>query len=108
MNIVETQSGTRVYRVTFVPKSHVIVEFIRDGNFVSMKKFEVGDNAIYDSFQLDYVGRIKSIGVKTVTISSGWTSCSSRRLGPYEFASRNWDFDLERITKKNAEVSMHI
>ena len=67
MNIVEYVSGTRKYRATLVPGKHIIVEFFRDDQFVSMRKFEVGDVAEYDSFNLSYTAPIVSIGKSTVT-----------------------------------------
>lgn len=65
------------------------------------KTFKIGDQAIYDSYNLYYFGTIVGIGPKTVTINSG---CSDRmkRLNIQQFVSRN-SCDFEARKKHNAE-----
>jgi len=106
MNIVEYVSGARRYKATLVPGKHIIVEFFRDDQFVSMRKFEVGDEAEYDSFNLHYTGQIVSIGKATVTIKNSWGD--RRRLKAQDFSWRNWDFNAAEIARRNAETSQHI
>lgn len=106
MNIVEYVSGARTYKATLVPGSHVVVEFFRDGQFISMRQFRIGDEAEYDSWNLHYTGRIVSIGKATVTIDPGYDS--KRRLKATDFAWRNWNFNSEEIARRNAETSQYI
>lgn len=61
--------------------------------------FSIGSDAVYDSYNLEYVGQIVSIGEKTVTIRDGQTV---RRLSIAEFASKNHDYDPLRIIARNA------
>jgi hypothetical protein len=105
MNIIEYVSGGRRYRATLVPGKHIIVECFRDDQFVSMRKFEVGDVAEYDSFNLRYTAPIVSIGKSTVTFN---VYDSKRRLKAENFAWRNWNFNAEEIARRNAETSQHI
>jgi len=106
MNIVEYISGPRKYRVTLVPGAHVIVEHFRDDQFISMRRFEVGDEVEYDSFNLSYTGPILSIGKKTVTVESSFKG--KRRLKAEEFGWRNWDFNAGEVARRNAETSQSI
>jgi len=106
MNIVEYVSGLRKYRVTLVPGQYVVVEHFRDDAFVSMKRFEVGDEAEYDSFNLRYTGPILAIGAKTVTVES--TLRGKKRLKAEEFGWRNWNFDSGEVARWNTEVSRSI
>lgn len=106
MNIVEYVSGNRKYRVTLVPGVHVIVEHFIVDRFVSMRRFEVGDECEYDSFNLRYTGPILAIGKKTVTVES--TFKGKKRLKAEEFGWRNWSFDSSEVARHNAEVSRSI
>jgi len=106
MNIVEYVSGARRYRATLVPGKHIIVEFFRDDQFVSMRKFEVGEEAEYDSYNLSYTGKIVSIGKSTVTIKNAWGD--GKRLKAQDFAWRNWNFNSEETARRNAEISQSI
>jgi hypothetical protein len=106
MNIVEYVSGTRKYRVTLVPGVHVLVEHFKNDQFVAMKRFEVGDEAEYDSFNLSYTGPVVSIGAKTVTLKT--SGGITKRLKAEEFGWRNWDFDATKTARRNAEVSQTI
>ena len=105
MNIVEYVSGARRYKATLVPGKHIIVEFFRDDQFVSMRKFEIGDVAEYDSYNLHYTAPIVSIGKSTVTFK---VYDGKKRLKAENFAWRNWDFNAEEIARRNAETSQYI
>ena len=105
MNIVEYVSGARRYKATLVPGKHIIVEFFRDDQFVSMRKFEVGDVAEYDSYNLHYTAPIVSIGKSTVTFK---VYDGKKRIKAENFAWRNWDFNAAEIARRNAETSQHI
>lgn len=74
--------------------------------------FQIGDFAEYDSYNLSYYGKIVAIGEKTVTIEerhkNGNIRADRHRLNLENFASRNWDFDLERIEKENQIESQYI
>jgi hypothetical protein len=106
MNIVEYVSGNRKYRVTLVPGVHVIVEHFRDDRFVAMRRFEVGDECEYDSFNLHYTGPILAIGKKTVTVES--TFKGKKRLKAEEFGWRNWNFNAGETARRNAAISQMI
>jgi hypothetical protein len=106
MNIVEYVSGLRKYRVTLVPGAYVVVEAFKNDQFVSMKRFEVGDEVEYDSFNLSYTGPILAIGPKTVTVES--TFRGKKRLKAEEFGWRNWNFNAAETARRNAETSQSI
>jgi len=106
INIVEYVSGLRKYRVTLVPGQHVVVEHFQDDQFVSMRKFEVGDECEYDSFNLSYTGPILAIGKKTVTVESSFKG--KKRLKAEEFGWRNWNFNSVETARRNAEISQSI
>lgn len=105
MNIVEYVSGARRYKATLVPGKHIIVEFFRDDQFVSMRKFEVGDVAEYDSYNLHYTAPIVSIGKSTVTFK---VYDGKKRIKAENFAWRNWDFNAAEIARRNADISQSI
>jgi hypothetical protein len=62
----------------------------------------VGDIAEYDSYNLSYTDKIKSITDKTISFQNG------RRLILEEFCWRNWDFNLIDVQKRNNETMMVI
>ena len=64
------------------------------------KVFELGDDAVYGSFNLVYTGRIVAIGEKTVSIED---MGRTHRLDLATFNRRNWNYDAERIRKHNNE-----
>ena len=70
--------------------------------------FNIGDIAEYDSYNLKYMGKIVKITANTVTIDGKNTGVGNKRLSLYEFAWRNYDFDLEKISAQNHETSLHI
>jgi len=106
MNIVEYVSGNRKYRVTLVPGQYVVVEHFIVDQFIAMRRFEVGDEVEYDSFNLSYTGPILAIGKKTVTVES--TFKGKKRLKAEEFGWRNWNFNAGETARRNAEISQSI
>jgi hypothetical protein len=62
--------------------------------------YEVGDEAEWDSFNWSYIGRIVSIGAKTVTIEPG-AGEKKRRLSLAEFSRRN---DIGTVAEKRAHA----
>lgn len=106
MNIVEYISGNRKYRVTLVPGQYIVVEHFIVDQFVAMRRFEVGDECEYDSFNLSYTGPILAIGKKTVTVESSFKG--KKRLKAEEFGWRNWNFDPVETGRRNAEISQSI
>lgn len=61
-------------------------------------RFEVGGVAVYHSFNLKYMGKIVSIGRKTITIED---TNERRRLNWLDFVRLNWDFNEARIISEN-------
>lgn len=94
------------YTVEIEPKKSIIVQ--REGH--APTKFEIGDWAIYDSWNLYYTGIIRQITEKTVTIESypNTNNAKKHRLKIHNFSWRNYNFDAERIRQENAETSMYI
>jgi len=68
-------------------------------------RFELGDVAEYDSYNLSYTGIITSIAAKTVTIVSyfGTSSATTHRLSLEKFEWRNREFSAEKTFKRNSE-----
>lgn len=69
------------------------------------KTFNIGDQAEYDSYNLDYTGEIVAIGAKTVTVEDHG---EKHRLDLHAFAWRNWDFNAQRIFEDNCDTMMRI
>jgi hypothetical protein len=94
-----------------IEKNKSIQIFVERSNQVTIaRKFEIGDIAEYDSFNLSYTGVIESITDKTVTIIAykGSSNEKKHRLDVYTFCWRNHKFDLEETRARNAETSMYI
>lgn len=83
------------------------------------KRFEIGDIAEYDSYNLSYTGPIRAISVKRISIGTGWSRNGSSRVTPgdpeklksldiHAFDWRNYDFDAEATAVRNHETMMHI
>jgi len=69
--------------------------------------FKVGDTAVYDSYNLQYLGTIEKITAKAITIRPE-VGGRTKRLDLYTFSRRNSFFDLETIQIRNDEVSQTI
>jgi len=65
------------------------------------RTFNIGDWAEYDSYNLNYTGKIVAIGKNFVTIDASDTGRSCKRLDLHTFSWRNWDFDLKKIAEHN-------
>ena len=68
-----------------------------------MRRFRVGDVAERGSYNLVYMGPIRSITPKRVTIEDDERTGRTKSLDIEQFHSMNWDFDLERAKKQNRE-----
>lgn len=101
-----SKSGSRTFRTTLVPNSHVILETLVDDTVIQMKKFSVGDIAEYDSFNLSYYGPITAITTKTISIEK--TGGDKARLKPDQFAWRNYDFDANKASAANSIAGMYL
>ncbi len=77
-----------------------------NGNIVRV--FKMGDMAEYDSYNLSYLGTIKSITEKTVSILPRFGNGSVRRLKVGEFCWRNYKFDMEETNAQNLATSYSI
>lgn len=67
--------------------------------------FRIGDEVEHGSYNLVYTGKIMAIGPKTVTVNDFGKSV---RMDLYDFINRNFDFDLEKVRKQNADTMMCI
>jgi hypothetical protein len=79
------------------------IQIYRNGT--ACRSFQVGDEAEYDSYNLNYTGTITAITDKAVSILKYG---ETRRLNIYEFCWRNWDFDAVKTAARNAEEMMYI
>lgn len=70
--------------------------------------FNLDDEVEYDSYNFVYTGPILKIGQKTVTIDKGSGYSKNVMLDLHTFILKNWDLDLESISKRNIEVSYSI
>ena len=99
--------GNVSYRVFVQPGQYVEIHTRRGEDVTNVTKFRVGDPAEYDSFNLKYIGVIKSITAKTVTVQPRGDR-SAKRMKLEQFSWRNADFNLDRITRENAETMNYI
>lgn len=67
--------------------------------------FEIGDVAAVGGMNLTYMGRIRSITAKTVTVveNEGTRNEKAHRLSLYRFDDLNWDFDATEAARRNSE-----
>lgn len=79
------------------------------GEFKEGKKFDrvfkIGDTVEIGSYNLIYTGEILSISEKTVTIDD---SGRKKRMSLYDFINKNYDLDLEKISKHNQNEMYYI
>jgi hypothetical protein len=64
------------------------------------RTFKVGDEVEYHSWNLTYTGKLVAICPNTVTVDDGGTK---HRMNLADFIDKNWDFDLDKINKRNSE-----
>lgn len=66
-----------------------------------LSRYKIGDAAVYDSFNLVYIGRIKSIGASRIAIVDDGKVHS---LDLAKFSRKNWDpATIEKSLKRNQE-----
>lgn len=77
-----------------------------------VRRFKMGDLAEYHAYNYVYVGRIVSISDKRVIIEKELGARGGEppkaSLDIETFDTKNHDFDLETIKKRNADTSLHI
>lgn len=66
------------------------------------RRFRIGDDAEYNSYNLVFFGPIVAIGAQTITIRDKH-STRNHKLDLATFSRRNRDFSVEAATKRNAE-----
>ncbi|AHM59347.1 hypothetical protein D770_05400 [Flammeovirgaceae bacterium 311] len=69
------------------------------------KTFKVGDHVEVDSYNLIYTGAILAIGEKTVLVEC---HSKNKRMNLAEFVRRNYDLNLEKIARSNADTRQYI
>jgi len=72
---------------------------------------KVGMLAVYDMYNFKYLGEVKSIGEKTVTITAykgHEYNEKNHRLNFYTFAMYNGQYNVDKWIKENREVSYTI
>lgn len=62
----------------------------------TVKHYEIGDQAEYDSYNLVYFGEITKITAKSVFIRAYPTDTSQKRLSIEKFVDKNWDDDAPK------------
>jgi hypothetical protein len=104
INITIGTGGYDTYEVELEPKKWISVS--RKGS--TPTRFEIGDTATYDSYNLVYTGEIVQISEKCVTIRPKYETKKTKRLKLSEFCWRNWDFDAEQTALRNSETMTYI
>jgi len=101
------------YQVDIVKGKSIVVQCDRTQKTNS---FNVGDMAEYDSYNLSYYGPIIAITDKRVTIIcrhdvkryNAGEKVKKHCLDLYTFCFRNYNFELNRVSKENFETSLVI
>jgi len=72
--------------------------------------FKLGDQAVYGSYNLTYVGVITGVSAARITVTEGHGGRNPRNhcLSIYEFNWRNRHFDLQDIQEQNARMMQSI
>jgi hypothetical protein len=63
--------------------------------------FQLGDTAVYGSYNLIYTGTIISIGAKSVTVRHYEGGDKVSQMDFNEFSRRNFDYDAEEVANHN-------
>ena len=82
-----------------------------DINYFYSGLIKVGMLAVYDMYNFKYLGEVKSIGEKTVTITAykgHEYNEKNHRLNFYTFAMYNGQYNVDKWIKENREVSYTI
>tara|TARA_R110000796_G_scaffold84556_2_gene184228 strand:- start:1045 stop:1416 length:372 start_codon:yes stop_codon:yes gene_type:complete len=100
------------YRADVVKGSSIRIHGIDANNVRGPQSFDrtyqLGDDAVYDSYNMVYTGEIVSITDKTVTIDTRSTGGRTKRLPLAVFVARNHGWDLVKVAKHNAVESQCI
>ena len=111
---METMLLEDKYWVKVVPGDCIKISRKNDDDTnTNPKTFKVGDLVEYDSWNLSYIGKITKITPKTVFVDKNGKHdhierVEIKRMKLYEFAWRNYDFDLAETSARNAETMMYI
>jgi hypothetical protein len=106
---VEYPATASEYAVVIEKDKSIAIFRDNKGTVEVCAKFNIGDKAEYDSYNLRYLGEIDKISNNTVTIvKKRGVSNKVHRLSMHEFCYRNYDFDMEKVAKENHEASMNI
>lgn len=101
--------NTRIGQHAAVSPGHILIYGHRHGStnpyFDYEYEFRVGDQAEYDSYNLQYIGTITKISPKTVTIEAFGRS---HRLSIYDFSWRNNDKTVQEKRSENSEAMMYL
>jgi hypothetical protein len=94
-----------------INKSKDLIAIYEEGKCTA--RFNLGDLAEYNSYNLSYLGKIIQITESTVTIEEphnmyGENHGRRHRLNMNEFCWRNSGFDLAKTIKRNQEESYYI
>jgi hypothetical protein len=104
-------SRDTVLEVYVIPGQRAEVHTVTNGNLVNVKVFRPGDEAEYDSFNLRYTARIKSITAKNAVFEmESWSAAkgTTKRLPWDRFAWRNRDFNAVEVARYNAIETMNL
>jgi hypothetical protein len=92
----EVTPGVQI-RVWGVEANHV------NGPQTFDRVFRVGDTVEHGSYNLAYTGRILAISAATVTVERADIGAGNKRMKLAEFVWRNWNLDLAKVERRNAE-----
>lgn len=72
------------------------------------KTFTIGDECVFDSWNLIYTAEILSITDKSVIVNTKKQRGKNIRMKLDYFATMNWNFDSDEIRAENAETSFRL
>lgn len=111
-----SERGTAMFAAITPGKSLVI--FGRYCGAMYRKRFAIGDEAVYGSYNLVYTGKILAISAKRINVGTGWSRNGTRitasdkekarSLDLFQFSWRNYDYDAHDIARRNHETSLAI
>lgn len=108
---VTVKSGSQEYYLTIEKNKSIEIRCTNESSrdpIETIRKFNIGDSAIYGSYNLYYTGKILNIGKKTVSIDASGTGERVKRLSLERFARRNYNYDADRISEHNRIESYYI
>ncbi len=94
-----------------IGKGNKSIQVFRDTTGVLLEgtKFQIGDAAEYDSYNLSYLGVIDSITEKSVTIvKTRGIGAIKHRLSMHEFCWRNFKFNADETRARNSAEMMNL